>query len=53
MMIYLMMFFLLMVFILINNTSFRFVIYLILTAFTSVQVTDYLMGRKIKSGDDI
>ena len=53
MMVYLMIFFLLMVFLLINNIGFRFVIYLILTVFTSIQITDYLMGRKIKYKDDV
>ena len=43
-----MIFFLLMVFLLIDNIGVRFVIYAILTIFTSVKATDFLMGRKIK-----
>lgn len=47
-MIWLMIFFLLMVFLLIDNIGVRFVIYAILTIFTSVKATDFLMGRKVK-----
>jgi hypothetical protein len=47
-MIWLMIFFLLMVFLLIDSIVVRFFVYAILTIFTSVKATDFLMGRKVK-----
>lgn len=47
-MIFLMTFFMLTIFLVINKANFRFVVYASLSIFTSIKITDGLMGRRIR-----